>query len=244
MRVAVLENDGADRSLLEAHLQRYFRDAGDPPRVDSFASAESLARGFVPGAYDLLVFDCILSEHGPSGMDVLRDLRRRGEAAPAVIVSSSPDFAVEGYGAGVVAYLLKPLSYGHLQTELDRLFCTRAPRAGRTISLPGSAPFDPAECVIVQSSGHYVLFRGAADAPERRLRASFSQTREELAPWPQFFQCTRGVLVNLDFVSSLDGGDFVLYDGRRVPVSRRLLSAARTAMAEQGFSRLRDGQGS
>ena len=239
-RVAVLENDDMDRSLLEAHIQRYFRDEGTPVRVDSFDGAQSLVHAFVLGTYDLLVFDCLLSEHGPSGIDVLRDLRRRGEDAPAVIVSSSPDFAVEGYGVGVVAYLLKPLSYGHVKTELDRLGVSVAPRARRTVSLPGSVPFDPAGYVLVHSSGHYVVFKGTDGASEKRLWASFSEAREALGPWSQFFQCTRGVLVNLDFVSDLDGSDFVLYDGRRVPISRRLLPTARTAMAEWGFSRMRE----
>ena len=84
------------------------------------------------------------------------------------------------------------------------------------------------------------MWRRCTGNSEKRLRASFSEAREALGPWSQFFQCTRGVLVNLDFVSDLDGSDFVLYDGRRVPISRRLLPTARTAMAEWGFSRMRE----
>lgn len=70
----------------------------------------------------------------------------------------------------------------------------------------------------------------------------FGRLEEELAPWPQLYHANRGLLVNLDFVSRLDDGDFVLFDGTRLPVARRQVSQAREALAERGFKRLRDGK--
>lgn len=248
MRVAILEDDAKFRRRLTAYLTGYFqedaaqaattRPAG--PDVSGFGTREELLAAYAHGRFDLLVFDCLLGDGKASGVDVLRELRGKGEKAPAILVTTSPDFAVEGYGVGALSYLLKPVSYGQVKVELDRLGFAgrRVPR--QTLTLPGGVELDPTEVDSVFSCGHYMGFHEARSGLQRRARVTFAKTEDLLAPWPQFFHCARGVLVNLDFVERLDGADFVLFDGRRIPVSRRLLPAARERIARHEFDRMRN----
>ena len=55
------------------------------------------------------------------------------------------------------------------------------------------------------------------------------------------FPCSRGLIVNLEHARDFDGADFILNNGKRVPVSRDLAKAARMAFGDFLFGR-RDGR--
>ena len=237
MRIAILDNEGPSLDRLVAHVRRYLDLHGDG-HIDAFDNPDDLLAMHRPGAYDLLMLDCILGNDRRSGVDVLLELRRRGDTAPAMLVTSSPDFAVSGYAADVRAYLLKPVTYGRLAGELDRLGVARGASPTHVVRLSDGHPVAPETMGFAQAGRHYVTIVDAAGGRER-LRMNFGQLEEELTGWPQLFHANRGILVNLDFVSRLEGGDFVLFDGTRLPVGRRLVVRAREALAGRGFQRLR-----
>lgn len=119
-RIAVLDDDRQCLDQLVEHATHYL-DAHGGGHVDAFDSPDEFLLAHRPGAYDLLVFDCVFDKDRRSGVDVLLELRRRGDTTPAVLVTSSPDYAISGYAADVRAYVLKPVTYGRLAAELDRL---------------------------------------------------------------------------------------------------------------------------
>ena len=241
-RIAVLDDDRQCLDQLVEHATHYL-DAHGGGHVDAFDSPDEFLLAHRPGAYDLLVFDCVFDKDRRSGVDVLLELRRRGDTTPAVLVTSSPDYAISGYAADVRAYVLKPVTYGRLAAELDRLgvALTTPPRPQSALRLPSGDVISPETIAYAQADRHYICIYDSAGVPTR-IRMPFGQFEEELAAWPQLYHANRGLLVNLDFVSRLDGGDFVLFDGTRLPVARRQLSQAREALADRGFKRLRDGE--
>lgn len=237
MRIAILDDNKDYLDQLVAHTTRYL-DLHGGGHVDAFDSPDELLATHRPGAYDLLILDCIFDKDRRSGVDVLLELRRRGDTAPAMLVTSSPDYAVSGYAADARSYLLKPATYGRLAAELDRLGIADGPTQLRTVELADGCVMAPETIAYAQSDRHYVKIFDSSGALTR-LRMTFGQLEEALAEWPQLFYANRGLLVNLDFVSRLDDGDFVLFDGTRLPVGRRLLTQAREALADRGFKRLR-----
>lgn len=236
-RIALLDDDRRCLDQLVAHTRRHL-DLHGGGSVHAFADPDDLLDTHRPGAYDLLALDCMLDGNRRSGVDVLMELRRRGDTAPAMLITSSPDFAVSGYAADVRAYLLKPVTYGRLAAELDRLGVASGPARFATVELANGYAVAPETIAYVQADRHYVRIFDSSGS-QARLRMTFGQLEKELAGWPQLFYANRGLLVNLDFVSRLEDGDFVLFDGTRLPVSRRLATQAREALADRGFKRLR-----
>ena len=109
MRIAILDDDKSCLDQLVAHTTRYL-DLHGGGHVDAFDSPDGLLAAHRPGVYDLLILDCVFDKDHRSGVDVLLELRRRGDTAPAMLVASSPDYAVSGYAADVLSYLLKPVT--------------------------------------------------------------------------------------------------------------------------------------
>ena len=95
-RIAVLDDDRQCLDQLVEHATHYL-DAHGGGHVDAFDSPDEFLLAHRPGAYDLLVFDCVFDKDRRSGVDVLLELRRRGDTTPAVLVTSSPDYAISGY---------------------------------------------------------------------------------------------------------------------------------------------------
>ena len=68
-------------------------------------------------------------------------------------------------------------------------------------------------------------------------RQSFGEFIAPLKQEPRFFQCSRGVVVNLEHAQDFDGTCFALDDGSSAQVSRELCKAARQAFMDFLFQR-------
>ena len=74
---------------------------------------------------------------------------------------------------------------------------------------------------------------------ERELvtRQSFDSFITALKMDARFYQCNRGVVINLEHAVDFDGSIFRLDNGNNVPVSRKLLKNARQTFMEFLFQR-------
>ncbi|NNE87101.1 MAG: response regulator transcription factor [Silicimonas sp.] len=91
---------------------------------------------------DLVVLDINLP--GMSGIDVLQNMRRRGDRRPVLLLTarSSTDERIAGLDAGADDYLVKPFEMPELEARIRALARRRATPVVDSISL-GALTFDP-----------------------------------------------------------------------------------------------------
>jgi two-component system OmpR family response regulator len=108
MRVLVVE----DNAELGANLRKGLREHGFA--VDLVADGDTGLDYAATGVYDLLVLDRMIP--GRDGLALLRALRARGVATPAIFLTArgAVDERVEGLDAGADDYLPKPFSFAEL----------------------------------------------------------------------------------------------------------------------------------
>jgi two-component system copper resistance phosphate regulon response regulator CusR len=121
--------------------------AEDEPRIASFLEKGLRANGFTTtvvddgltavavardGDYDLLVLD--LGLPGLHGLEVLRQLRQRGERLPVVILTARDEVetTVDGFARGADDYVTKPFRFEEL---LARIRVRLRPEAGTDVGL-------------------------------------------------------------------------------------------------------------
>jgi len=112
MRVLVVEdNPDVAASLRQGLLKHGFA-------VDLAADAEQGYSFTATGAYDVLVLDSMLP--GGDGLDLLRRLRARGVAAPAIFLTARAALGdrIAGLDAGADDYLVKPFSFAELLARI------------------------------------------------------------------------------------------------------------------------------
>lgn len=239
MRVAVVDDEEGARGALVAMVRDYLREGGSAVAdVEAFVDGRSFLAAHAPGRYGLILLDCMLGE-GQDGLSAARSVRASGDAAPVVLVTSSPDFAVDGYEVGAVGYLVKPVTRERLTSTLLRVGVAPERPAAVVLGEGASArEVDARRISFCQARGHYVEVHDVA-GPVLRLRAGFSQVQAALSGLPQFYCSARGWLVNFDHVRSLEGCDLVMNDGSRVPVRQRGVASARRSYSDYLFKMIR-----
>ena len=115
MRILLVEDDAAIASLVARDLK-----AGGYT-VDAFDRADSGLHAALDVRYSVLVIDLRLPDR--DGLDLVRELRARGVAAPILILTGRRKVAdrVAGLDAGADDYLVKPFALAELRARLTAL---------------------------------------------------------------------------------------------------------------------------
>ena len=115
-------------------------------------------------------------------------------------------------------YLVKPCSYADFARTME-LAGVEKIRSARVIHI-GQDRILLREILWCDRDAHYVQIhtdrRGVL-----RFRLSFLELTGLLAPYPQFLPCYKGCMVNAARVERIDGLDFVMDTGTKVPFARR-----------------------
>lgn len=235
MYIGIIDDRKSDRSTIRGYLCDY--DSSYVGLILEFSSGEDFLESYAPGSFSLLFIDCYMETI--SGMDVAKAVRAAGDDVAICFTTSSRDYAVEGYRVRAAGYLVKPFSY---EQFLELMRALKPEEASRTVALPlGRAGMERIKLNHIlwcESDGHNVLVH-TAGLGDLVVRESFSELAKRFRTERQFLACYRGCLVNLDQVKELDGCDFILMNGERVPVRQRELPGIARAYAEYLFQKAR-----
>ena len=217
MLIAICDDRPADRAV----LARTLRDILDRRRLAAelweFSSGEALLSAFETESFSVCFLDIFME--GISGVAVARRIRAAWPRTALVFTTTSPDYMADGFEVGAAHYLVKPFAPAAVETALDRC-----------LFLVGEA--ERYVTVIVDREPRRVLLSELRYVEARNNACVLCLRVERLVTWmsldelssllddPRFLRCQRSFLVNLDFVSGLQGNDFILVDGGRVPVRR------------------------
>ena len=112
MRVLVVEDD----RMIAKGLDRALRQDGYA--VDGVADGRSAAEALRTSRFDLVLLDLGLPER--DGLEVLRELRRRGDSTPVIIVTARDDVQnrIAGLDAGADDYIVKPFDLDEVAARM------------------------------------------------------------------------------------------------------------------------------
>ncbi|MEM9426596.1 MAG: response regulator transcription factor [Pseudomonadota bacterium] len=115
MRIVVVEDNESLRKGIAYRLE----DEGHS--VDALADGAHAADHIAQEAVDIVVLDINLP--GRSGLDILKDMRERGDARPVILLTArtTTEDRVLGLDAGADDYLVKPFAMDELVARLRAL---------------------------------------------------------------------------------------------------------------------------
>ena len=196
---------------------------------------------FQPGAYHIVFLDVYLG--GMSGMEVAASIRERDGEVPIVFTTTSPDHALEASRYRSLLYIQKPVSARDVSHCLDvaEALLERRRRESVTVSTAAGGlrdiPYD--QLIYVEAQSHRCLIRTANGELLETVASVTINALEKALPKPRFLRCHRGFLVNLDFVESFDGPDFMMKGGHRAYVRVRDGRKMKRAYDDYLFARTR-----
>jgi two-component system, OmpR family, copper resistance phosphate regulon response regulator CusR len=132
-RILIAEDEERIASFLEKGLRSH---GYTTVTVADGKGAAAMARD---ANFDLVVLD--LGLPGLDGLDVLRELRSRGERIPVVILTARGDASVEGFETGADDYVTKPFRFDELLARI-RVRLKTPPSDEPTVMRAGEVTLD------------------------------------------------------------------------------------------------------
>lgn len=223
LRVGICDDRQEDIDIIRTLAARFSHGCPEYPLdICAYASAYTLLEAVGrTGGCDVYLLD-ILMPH-MSGIDLAREIRKRGERAQILFLTSSREYGIEAIGVKAAGYLLKPIQ----ETAFNEAMfdCIRELEPDRHPSLPvktkqGLIRVQMAELMLVESFNHVcelTLSNGTKLETSARLSDLFEQLRENAG----FIFPHRAYLVNMEYIRGISSTGILMTDGRQLPVSRK-----------------------
>lgn len=204
---------------------------------------------------DLILLDVEMPEM--TGIEFLRAL---GNPRPQVImVTASPQYAVEGFELEVLDYLLKPVAFDRFLRAINKAVSKLQPSAQPMVGLPSipapsvsvtpePVPAQPATAnfflvkedkKLIKVVPEDILFVEAMKdyltiyLPNRTIVTHMTMTKiEEMLPASQFLRVNRSYIVRKGAIREIDGNLITTTDGKRVPIGVTYRESVWKAMKE------------
>ena len=236
MLIAVCDDNAKDRARLIASIRTILDARRLAAELREFASGEVLLSAMDHQRFSICFLDIFMG--GISGVATAR--RIRAAAAPTAIVftTSSPEYMADGFEVGAAHYLVKPFTQEAVETALDRCLLLVG-EAERFVEL--TVDREPRRVLLsklrwAESWGNVCTLH--LEDAELNTWLSLEEL-SALLDDTRFLRCQRSYLVNLDHVSGLRGGNFVLTDGVLIPVSRDGRAAMKVRYEKYLFEKAR-----
>jgi two-component system response regulator QseB len=183
VRVLLVEDDG----MIGHGLQTALRQSGFA--VDWVRDGQSASNGLRTQVFDLTLLDLGLPQR--DGLEVLRELRQRGDATPVIILTARDEIKsrIAGLDAGADDYIVKPFDLDELMARIRSVLRRAAGRGDPGIQ-HGDLRLDPvtrtvehAGVPVAVSAHEYSVLEALLQRPGAVL--SRAQLEDRLYGWDE-----------------------------------------------------------
>jgi len=228
MRIAVIDDQPADRDYIAALVTRWAKERDQTVVTVPFPSSESFLFAYSEDKdFDILLLDIEMG--AINGVELAKTVRAENDAVQMIFITGFPDFIAEGYEVSALHYLMKPVDRDKLFSVLDRAAANLG-KAERWILLPsgdGQTRVRLDRILYAEAFGHDLTVH--TEDGDFTFRRTFGAWEAELGPEAGFVRCHRSVLVNLRYVSKITKIDVILDDGTALPLARNAVQAVNLA---------------
>lgn len=225
-KIAICDDDKADRQYIEALVEKWAKDAGHSVQIAAFESAESFLFDYVAERdYDILLLDIEMGEM--DGVTMAKKLRRDNDAVQIVFITGYSDYISEGYEVAALHYLMKPVKEEKLAEVLVRAAeklaknekCLYFETAGEAVRIPVY------QIRYADVMGNYVTIHAAEDVKVKMTLGNLEKELDE-----RFFRVGRSAVVNLTQIARVTKTEIRLSDGEAIPLPKGAYEAVNRAI--------------
>lgn len=215
-RIGIAEDEEQALERLQEFLSRYAGEHSMEIAVTPFSDGQDLVEGYRP-IYDLLLIDIEMPRM--NGMEAAGKIRRTDPLVPIIFVTNLARYAVRGYEVGAIDFVVKPVSYYAFAMKLRRALALIEGRQERSLIFPlrdGFRRVSEGEIRYIEINGHQMTVHLKEESFV--VSGTLRKIEEQVTPG-RFARCNSCYLVNLSFVSAVEG-DEVTVGGDRLRCSR------------------------
>ncbi|MDF2512659.1 MAG: putative two-component system response regulator [Herbinix sp.] len=190
--IAIVEDDKIAADTLERYLNKYSQTLEDKFQITWYQDALAFLEGY--RGVDLVFMDIQMPRL--NGMDGALRLRKLDTQAVLIFVTNMAQYAVKGYEAEALDFIVKPLSYSDFSFKMKRAMTSIKMSRQKDIVIMlsmGMRRISSDELYYVEVRGHNLTYHLAEE--ELKVRGTMSNTEKQLSEW-EFLRCNSCYLIN------------------------------------------------
>jgi DNA-binding LytR/AlgR family response regulator len=231
-RVAICDDEQTSLVLNKGLTEKILTDNKTEFAIETFTSMNDLLNVMEERrnekGFDLLLCDILTNEM--NGIDAARQIRLLGDQLDIIFISSTAEYALDGYAVQALRYLKKPIDIDKLREAIllsvkhhENTGCIHIMVDLRDVTLQYSDIF------YVESATRDVNISTGDNMLTTHEKIS---DMEKLLPEDQFYRCHRAYVVNLAKVKSIERYEITLVNGEKILVSQQMFLETRNKIKE------------
>jgi len=235
MRIAIVDDIASARTILRNRLKTQLCRCALYAEIREFESGEAFLSAAKQEHFELVFLDVYMDRK--NGVETAKDLRQFNSDCILVFTTTSMDHALDAFRVRALQYLVKPYTDEELAVLFDEIM-QQLPSLDKYIdvnTVGGVTRLHFREILYAEHYQHQIHIY-TADGRTTVTRQTFREFTEKLND-ECFFLCRRGIVINLEYAADFDGTDFILKNGKKLPVTRELSQAANLAFGDFLFKR-------
>lgn len=237
IRVAIVEDEQAYIETLKGYLKRYEEEQQVSFQISAFYDGLDIVTDY-RAEYDVILLD-IQMKH-LDGMKTAEKIRELDEDVAFIFITSTVQFAVQGYLVEALGYVVKPvpyLAFSQVMKKAVRNVSRKQTRTYLNISVEGgNLRLDISQIYYIESQRHNIMIHAERGC---YLTAGPMKKTEHLLADKGFAKCHNAYLVNLRHVTGILQNSVLLPGGLELSISRTCKKAFMDALTDYmgGISR-------
>lgn len=218
IRFCIVEDEKEQAELLNRYIRKYSSSTGDAFEVKWVTDGIDLVEEY-KGQYDIILLD-IQMKH-LDGMTAAEKIRMRDSDVVIIFVTSTVQYAVQGYSVDALGYVLKPVLYPAFAKLMEKAVVRVKARREKVyihVSMEDRRlKLDCEKVFYIESRRNNVI---VYTETENYVTAGPLKRFEESLDAHGFSKCHNAYLVNLSKVEAVQKTELLLTNGVSLPISR------------------------
>lgn len=214
--VGIVEHDNIIQKQLWNYLCRYGSENHMEIFVEKFENTQRLLDNY-NSRFDILFINPEIMYSDT--MSLAEKVRELDEQVVILLIADTTAYAVRGYAAEALDYIMKPVGYETLRNTLEkaiyRIRCRKLPHILIHVQ-SGVMKLAPADIFYVESEGHYLTY--FTKQGTIKSRSKMIEAEEALLPYG-FLRINKCYIVNRQYIEGVHM-EFCQVNGKQLLVSR------------------------
>lgn len=230
INVCIVEDELSQAELLKGYINKYGSKRKQQFSIVHLADGIDLVDEY-QGQYDIILLD-IQMKH-LDGMAAAEKIRKVDSEVIIIFITSTVQYAVQGYAVDALGYVLKPVPYTQFEQLFDKAI-TRVQARQQHIYIKVSVDdkqikLDCDTISYIESQRNNVIIHSedkdyTTIGPLKRF--------DEMLMNHGFSKCHNAYLVNLSYVEAIQKEEVLLTNGHSLPISRARKKEFMAALTE------------
>lgn len=215
--VAIIEDDAQAAQVLKEYIKEFSESEGVELLCERYRSAVEYF-GVVKPAFDIIFMD--IEMPGMNGMDAALTIRETDKQAVIIFVTNMAQFAVKGYEADALAFMIKPLKYSDFAIKFKRAVEIAESNVDAEIVIPrqsGIVRISAKSVRYVEVSGHKLSYH-TSDGEVTSCTGSLSDAELQFEKY-NFLRCNSCYLLNPRYIAKVVGYTVIMRGGEELSIS-------------------------